>query len=54
MERFDSVPKYRMTFMFYESRMKADLTIKCELPGTMKIAILETFENVESSINSTF
>jgi hypothetical protein len=30
------------------------LISKCELPGSIEMAILETFENAELSTNSTF
>jgi hypothetical protein len=40
--------------VFDESTMKSDLILKCELLDSIEIAILETFENAEPSINSTF
>jgi hypothetical protein len=50
----DSVPKYRINFVFDESRRNFDLTAKCELLDSIEITILETFENTEPSIDSTF
>jgi hypothetical protein len=34
--------------------MKYDLITKCKLLASIQIAIFETFENAEPSINSTF
>jgi hypothetical protein len=53
MKIFDSVPKYRINFVFDESRTKLDLIMKCELPDLIEIAILGTFKNAEPSKNST-
>jgi hypothetical protein len=54
MKIFGSVPKYRINFVFDESRMKFDLITKCKLLDSIEIPILETSANAEPSTNSTF
>jgi hypothetical protein len=39
--------------VFDESKIKYDSITKCELLDSIEIAILETFENAEPSINAT-
>jgi hypothetical protein len=50
---FDLLPKYRINCVFDEFKKNFDFTTKCELPDAIEIDILEIFENVEPSINST-
>jgi hypothetical protein len=54
MKELYSVPKYRINFVFDESRTKFDSMAKSKLFDSIEIAVLRTFENAERARNSTF